>query len=734
MKKILVISTLLVAFNCFAMKSEGQLFPYNESGFGGDNDYFGHSISVENDFMVVGSSGPGTHLSYDFGNGYGVAYVYQRIDGDWVLQQILTNPLDISFQFRPYIFAEKVFIENNKIFISIANGQFPSGSVAGILVYHYIDGKWVYDSSIEQPDINNQYFSAHDFSVFENVLVVGNPFMRLNGLIKTGVAYIYEFDPSNDSWEFVKEITAHVPEENDQFGYDVEVSENLITIYSAYYPNSNHKMFVFEKTNGTWDDGTKFPSNPISNFSLNGIDTYNNEIVSLTESGPTVFSRVDGNWSVKQILTHPNYDLSDTYQVYMKEDVIICSLKGSIRKDVIFKKANNTWQAYDSIEPETINNSEISIGYSNNQLMYGEYYDDPYYLSTQRGQVHLYENDSITFSYADSLLPDRGGYMQKLGEMVVIDNDVALVSDYNGIHEFNWFDNEWNHVFEFDFGVSAFKYKDDLLLLFKSSVDDQDLYTYQKINGTWELINQNMFQYYTYDSFTFNANYLAIQSTSETISLYHLINDEWIFDKDLILPPNTRAIDMSINDTHLLVGNSAAEIAHLYNLDSGQKVQSLNSEVSMPRFGDSVELNGNNAIITGSSLGSGGHSTVHQYQLQNDSLTFTQMLDVEMSYGEIINTEIDGDYILIHSHESSSGQHVNDFLFQIFKYKDGQWTPHTKKAFTSFIRHDETSSSLSGNRLVIGQHLEHDKLFESGRADVYDISFSDLIFSDGFNP
>ena len=97
--------TILLSFNAFAVDTDGDGFSdADEATLGTDpndptsplenkltasdgaqSDYFGYSISIDGDTAVIGA-----YFNDENGSNSGSAYVYERSNGVWTLQQKLT--------------------------------------------------------------------------------------------------------------------------------------------------------------------------------------------------------------------------------------------------------------------------------------------------------------------------------------------------------------------------------------------------------------------------------------------------------------------------------------------------------------------------------------------------------------------------------------------------------------------------------------------------------------------
>jgi len=142
-------------------------------------DQFGYSVSMSGDRMVVGAFGRG--------NDVGLAYTYVWGGSSWGgVQEITAFDADVDD-----FFGYSVSISGDIVAIG-SYGSDGIGSVTGAMYVYQWNGSWVFDQKIWASDglIADQF--GHSVSVSGNYAMVGAP---LHGVGNRGAVYVYDILP-----------------------------------------------------------------------------------------------------------------------------------------------------------------------------------------------------------------------------------------------------------------------------------------------------------------------------------------------------------------------------------------------------------------------------------------------------------------------------------------------------------------------------------------------------------
>ncbi|GEM_PF-4125934 len=190
----------------------------DEEGEAGD--YFGWSVSISEDYAIVGSI-------YDDGSNLndGSAIIFHREGTTWTQQQKLPNPDPAD---NDYL-GNAVAISGEYAIV----GDYTDNTTAGsIYFYHLEDASWV-----RQPKISNPYPSAYDSFGYAISISGDNAIIGANGDDSYhGSTFIYSLVGS--TWTLKQNLTASDAPTNGNFGYSVAISGNQ-AIIGAYNANVN---------------------------------------------------------------------------------------------------------------------------------------------------------------------------------------------------------------------------------------------------------------------------------------------------------------------------------------------------------------------------------------------------------------------------------------------------------------------------------------------------------------
>ena len=202
---------------------------------GSAGDKFGRSVAVEGDTIVVGSY-------YD--DNKGSAYVFSRIDANWVECQKLVAP-DAASGDR---FGCSVAIDNNTIVIGAYGDDSQTGSAS---VFVRNDSNWVFQQKLTASDSEQAGFFGYSVAIDNNTIIIGAP----NWSNPIGSAYFYQ--RQNTTWleqSVLRGDAGH-------FGFSVALDGNWAVI-GAYEDDTNivsgaGTAYVFANTDAGWVEQQK---------------------------------------------------------------------------------------------------------------------------------------------------------------------------------------------------------------------------------------------------------------------------------------------------------------------------------------------------------------------------------------------------------------------------------------------------------------------------------------------
>ncbi len=217
------------------------------------DNHFGHSVSIDGNFAIVGVPG-GNSAGNTFG---GVAYIYEKINTGWVLRQrLVSNDSSSSNKF-----GWSVSIKGDLAVVGDPDYNIPqniTNSVGRAYIFQRnTSGIWVQVSQLNStnPDPNGQF--GYSVSIEANHAVVGQ-----YGSVP-GRTYV--FSRISPNWLLSQTLLGDNP--TGGFGVSVDIDNDKIIVGQGFdnFGNTNTSdigsAFIFENNNGIWTMMQKLYSN-----------------------------------------------------------------------------------------------------------------------------------------------------------------------------------------------------------------------------------------------------------------------------------------------------------------------------------------------------------------------------------------------------------------------------------------------------------------------------------------
>ncbi|MBP46992.1 MAG: hypothetical protein CMH53_03555, partial [Myxococcales bacterium] len=219
---------------------------------GAANDFFGYSVAISGDRLVVGANGDD-----DKGIGSGSAYVYElQAKGAWTQ----TAKLLAKDGAASDVFGQAVAISGSRVVVG-ANGDDDKGSNSGsAYVYERQDsGIWTQAAKLVAKDGAASDYFGRSVAISGDRVVAGARYDDDKGF-NSGSAYVYERQ-KNGSWTQAAKLLAKDGAASDYFGYSVSISGGRIVV-GAYLDDdkgsNSGSAYVFERQDsGIWTQAAK---------------------------------------------------------------------------------------------------------------------------------------------------------------------------------------------------------------------------------------------------------------------------------------------------------------------------------------------------------------------------------------------------------------------------------------------------------------------------------------------
>ncbi len=223
-------------------KRHGSIYVFEWTGSGvneeqkirpwdGTNYQLGSSVAIDKNTILMGAASSGQVLFY---------HKNQELNHSWRLKQITTG--------ETTVYGNCIDIEKETAVIAEC-----SGSIGKVYVYEYQDERvWVEEAVLSENDDlgphNHNYF-GQSVSISGNTIIVGAPGSDDMGS-NSGAAYI--FTKINGTWVQSQKIVASDGSQDDNFGRSVAISNNT-AIVGAYRSNNDRgSAYIFTRYQSAW--------------------------------------------------------------------------------------------------------------------------------------------------------------------------------------------------------------------------------------------------------------------------------------------------------------------------------------------------------------------------------------------------------------------------------------------------------------------------------------------------
>lgn len=302
-----------------------------------DGDRFGHSVALDGDKLLVGAKDVDT----DDRRSAGAAYVYERVDGDWTHQAVLTAANGDEGD----ELGEQVLLDGSTAFCSgydaTVDGVFKAGAV---YVFKRVAGEWRQQAKLTAPKLSERARFGGRLMFVDGSLFVSAPGEASKNGEDAGVVYVVE--RAGGEWTVEATLLLEDGDTYRSFGQAMASDGEQILISAS--PNSDHPTtgsagFIFEQTGDTWvQQATLTPPSEADHASFGGPVAIAGDIVLIGanlddanggDAGSVhVFERDGGTWAWKTRLMASDGALNDAFgwSIALQESTAVC---GSITRE-----------------------------------------------------------------------------------------------------------------------------------------------------------------------------------------------------------------------------------------------------------------------------------------------------------------------------------------------------------------------------------------------------------------
>lgn len=188
--------------------------------------YFGGSVSISGDVVVIGVYGDN-----DFGSYSGSAYVFRFNGSNWIREaklNVYTGTTGVKHHVNNQ-FGESVSLSGNLIAIGASGATGPEDGSGVVYIFRYDGTDWLEESMIMASDGEDDDWFGAAVSISGEYVIVGAASDDNFGK-DSGSAYIYKFDGSN--WIEETKLIASDGREYEYFGNSVAIFDNIAVVGS----------------------------------------------------------------------------------------------------------------------------------------------------------------------------------------------------------------------------------------------------------------------------------------------------------------------------------------------------------------------------------------------------------------------------------------------------------------------------------------------------------------------
>ena len=183
-----------------------------------DADYFGGSVSLYGDTLVVGTSSDDTGAT-DAGS----VYVYTRSGTTWSLQQTINNPSPVASDY----FGNSVSLYGDTLVAAASQDDTGASNAGSVYVYVRSGVTWSLQQTINNPTPVVDDIFGVSICIYDDTLVIGAS-QDDTGATNAGSVYVYTRFGS--TWSLQETISSLTPVASDLFGHSVTLYSDTLVV------------------------------------------------------------------------------------------------------------------------------------------------------------------------------------------------------------------------------------------------------------------------------------------------------------------------------------------------------------------------------------------------------------------------------------------------------------------------------------------------------------------------
>ena len=252
-----------------------------------DSDLFGKSVSLSEEFIVVGSP-----LHSDGYTNAGAVYTYRKVNNDWsFFQKITANDAAADKQFGSF-----VKIQGNSMFIVAPNDVNDDG-IGAVYVYTFNETEWVFSQKLTIPDNS---ISIGKIEIEGNHLLVSNATNSQNTKFHTFI-----FDTN---WTYSDSTNEFGNLEQNIKDFSVDGQKLYLSIHELNAgTESENNVHIYNRVNNSWEletvlnlDFNDFVIGKIAVSENNLVVGYDAYYLQMSRKFPVVYyKKIENEWQMQ---------------------------------------------------------------------------------------------------------------------------------------------------------------------------------------------------------------------------------------------------------------------------------------------------------------------------------------------------------------------------------------------------------------------------------------------------